>query len=139
MTHLLRCNKVRRIGGANAVNTTASAEPPADDQRNTAVDLRPPGAGNNVDLPVHGPHGPDPALATHAGHQPPLPTGGDRTAGADLVHRELSPPTAGRLTTRPPILAKSPKTGESTSGASRGAASTSVPPIRWMRGNRGAR
>ena len=102
MIHLLPSNEVRRIGGANAENTSAPAAPPADNQQNAAVDLRPPGAGNHVDIPVHPAHGPDPTPSTRASHQLPLPTGADRTAAADPVHRELPPPIAGGLTRCPP-------------------------------------
>jgi hypothetical protein len=54
MTHLLRCNKVRPMGDANAVNTTAPAAHPAGNQQNAVLGLRPPGAGNNVSGPTSG-------------------------------------------------------------------------------------
>jgi hypothetical protein len=76
MVHVLRCNKVRRIGGANAENTTAPGAPPR-----TMACFAPGRRRHHV----------------------------DNRKGAG-----------------------------STSGASRGAASGTVRPIRWMRGNRGA-
>lgn len=52
MIHLLRCNRVRRTGDANTENTTAPTAPPANNQQNAAVNLRPPGAGNNTVRPI---------------------------------------------------------------------------------------